>query len=92
MNLLFWDTDRMVTADDEARCPRALRRPELSASWLRWLVFKLMGFVMTALAVSLGAAFWFDLLGRLVNLRATGARPAATARPAPPAATAPAGK
>jgi hypothetical protein len=37
---------------------------------------------MTALAVSLGAPFWFDLLGRLVNLRATGARPSKAAKPA----------
>lgn len=75
MNLLFWDTEQLSTADTEARCPRALRQPELSGSWFRWVLFKLMGFVMTALAVSLGAPFWFDLLGRLVNLRATGARP-----------------
>jgi hypothetical protein len=84
MDLLFWDTDHMVTADDEARCPRALRQPELSASWLRWLALKLAGFVMTALAVSLGAPFWFDLLGRLVNLRATGAKPAKSTKPADP--------
>jgi hypothetical protein len=75
MNLLFWDTEQLSTAESEARCPRALRQPEFSGSWLRWVLFKLMGFVMTALAVSLGAPFWFDLLGRLVNLRATGARP-----------------
>jgi len=81
LDLLFWDTDHMVTADNEARSPRALREPELSASWIRWLLFKLMGFVMTALAVSLGAPFWFDLLGRLVNLRATGARPPAAPVP-----------
>lgn len=82
LDLLFWDTEHMVTADSEATSPRALRQPELSASWIRWLVFKLMGFVMTALAVSLGAPFWFDLLGRLVNLRATGARPPPAPRPA----------
>ncbi len=36
---------------------------------------KLLGWFATALAVSLGAPFWFDLLGRLLNLRATGPRP-----------------
>jgi hypothetical protein len=82
MDLLFWDTDHMVTADSEAASPRALRQPELTASWIRWSVFKLMGFIMTALAVSLGAPFWFDLLGRLVNLRATGTRPPPAAKPA----------
>jgi hypothetical protein len=81
MDLLFWDTDHMVTADSVAASPRALRQPELTASWIRWLMFKLMGFLMTALAVSLGAPFWFDLLGRLVNLRATGVRPPAAPVP-----------
>ena len=50
---------------------------------LRWLAFKLLGWLMTALAVSIGAPFWFDLFGRLVNLRATGAKPAPPAKPAP---------
>lgn len=36
---------------------------------------KLLGWFATALAVSLGAPFWFDILGRLLNLRATGPRP-----------------
>jgi hypothetical protein len=58
-----------------------MRQPEWSLSWLRWLGLKLLGCLMTALAVSLGAPFWFDSLGRLVNLRATGARPARAATP-----------
>jgi len=75
MDLLFWDTECLVTADEAASHPRAAYRPEWSLSWARWLVLKIMGCLMTALAVSLGAPFWFDLLGRLVNLRATGATP-----------------
>lgn len=80
LDLLFWDTTGLNrTAQDEASHPRAMRRPEWSVSWLYWLVLKLAGIAMTALAVSLGAPFWFDLLGRLVNLRAAGAKPARTA-------------
>ncbi len=37
----------------------------------------LMGWILTAAAVSLGAPFWFDLLGRVAKLRGTGKRPAA---------------
>lgn len=81
LDLLFWDTECLVTADEAARHPRAARQPEWSMSWARWLVFKILGCLMTALAVSLGAPFWFDLLGRLVNLRATGAKPAMAAKP-----------
>jgi hypothetical protein len=60
-----------------------MRQPEWSSTWLRWLVFKFLGCLMTALAISLGAPFWFDLLGRLVNLRATGAKPAKADKPKP---------
>jgi hypothetical protein len=78
LDLLFWDIDNLATRDNVDEFPRAMREPELSASWLRWFLFKLAGCFMTALAVSLGAPFWFDLLGRLVNLRATGEKPPKT--------------
>jgi hypothetical protein len=35
----------------------------------------LLGWAMTALATMLGAAFWFDLLKRFVNIRAAGPKP-----------------
>ena len=34
-----------------------------------------MGWLMTAFAVTLGAPFWFDLLGKIVALRAAGNPP-----------------
>ena len=34
-----------------------------------------VGWLVTALAISLGAPFWFDLLGKLVQLRETGPKP-----------------
>lgn len=39
------------------------------------MISKILGFILTALAISLGAPFWFDLLKKLVNIRSTGARP-----------------
>lgn len=41
--------------------------PVTRATWLGW--------VLTALAVSLGAQFWFDTLGKVVGLRASGRKP-----------------
>jgi hypothetical protein len=41
----------------------------------RW-VFNLCGWFLTAIAVSLGAPFWFDLINRLVNIRMVGQKPA----------------
>ncbi len=35
-----------------------------------------VGWLTTALLASLGAPFWFELIGRLVNLRGVGAKPA----------------
>lgn len=37
-----------------------------------FLTLKLLGFFITAIAVSLGAPFWFDLLNRFVNIRSAG--------------------
>ena len=41
-------------------------------TWLDWLN-KCVGLALTILAVSLGAPFWFDLLGKIVNIKAVGA-------------------
>lgn len=39
------------------------------------VLLKLLGWTVTALAVSLGAPFWFDLLRKLVNIRSSGNKP-----------------
>lgn len=36
---------------------------------------QLLGWIMTAFAVSLGAQFWFDTLGKVVGLRSSGRKP-----------------
>ncbi|GEM_PF-6079345 len=36
---------------------------------------KILGFFLTAIGISFGASFWFDLLGKLINLRSTGPKP-----------------
>lgn len=36
---------------------------------------KLLGWLVTALAISLGAPFWFDILKKIVNLRGSGTKP-----------------
>jgi hypothetical protein len=35
---------------------------------------RLIGFVLTAFAISLGAPFWFDMLNKLMKLRGTGSK------------------
>lgn len=46
-----------------------------SSAWWLWLGAKVPGLLVTTLAVSLGAPFWFDVLQKFTNVRATGARP-----------------
>jgi hypothetical protein len=36
---------------------------------------KLVGLLITALAISIGSTIWFDILNRVINLRSTGDRP-----------------
>lgn len=43
-----------------------------------WLL-RALGWLLTAMAASFGAPFWFDLIGRLAPLRAAGSKPAADA-------------
>jgi hypothetical protein len=45
------------------------------ASFWEWLT-RPMGWLVTGLAVSLGAPFWFDLLSKFMNLRGAGGKPA----------------
>ena len=51
------------------------------AGWRSWDDFfnrianSLLGCLVTALAISLGAPFWFDLLSKLIKIRGTGSKP-----------------
>ncbi len=44
---------------------------EVPIDTLGWF-YKILGLLLTTIAVSLGAPFWFDLLNKLVNLRGAG--------------------
>jgi hypothetical protein len=44
--------------------------------WMLWvLLLKVFGCVLTGLALSMGAPFWFDLLQKFMNIRGTGPKP-----------------
>ncbi|NOQ25482.1 MAG: hypothetical protein GQ564_08985 [Bacteroidales bacterium] len=44
----------------------------LKNCWSSAFLIKLLGWVLTAMAISLGAPFWFDLLDKIMKLRGTG--------------------
>lgn len=59
--------------------------PILNWGFVTWIAFlwfwcwfcftKLVGWGVTAFALSLGAPFWFDLLSKFINIRGTGTKP-----------------
>lgn len=60
--------------------PGYFESPELSWKFARWTFYKLFGLLVSILAVSMGAPFWFDTLNKFVNLRSTGTRPGETSK------------
>jgi hypothetical protein len=64
-----------IPSQDSSAKPVCLRFSNLPPDLISWLE-KIMGLLMTGLAATQGAPFWFDILGKLVNVRGTGANPA----------------
>lgn len=68
----FSSAARHVDAIQELKLPLGWGRANHPVGW-GWL-FKAAGIALTAIAVTLGAPFWFDLLGKLSQLRGVGQR------------------
>ncbi len=62
---------------ESVKSPLGLGWKNVQWSQVGWydVLTKLLGWIVTALAVSLGAPFWFDLLRKLVNIRNAGQKP-----------------
>lgn len=52
-------------------------RDDLQGAGAYFWLLKLAGWLVTALSITLGAPFWFDLLRKVVNIRSSGDAPAA---------------
>ncbi len=64
----------------QSRAPQPATGNEMKAVYhfspnYSWLVAKFTGLLISILAVSMGAPFWFDVLNRLVDVRLVGKRP-----------------
>lgn len=51
------------------------RQEAAQATWQFPIARRLLGWAITAIAISMGANFWFDLLKKLVNVKASGRAP-----------------
>lgn len=81
--------DTMQTRIESLRSPLGLGWNSNEAKQnLPWWLVKIAGLLVTGIAVTFGAPFWFEILKKLVSIR-PGAKPAESA-PAPPAAPPPA--
>jgi hypothetical protein len=60
------------TSDQKASALRCIPNDKAS------IALKVLGLLLTAIAISLGAPFWFDLLKSFINVRNTGPKPADT--------------
>lgn len=69
-NVLQQMTIKQIDSDGDGK-------PEKTAAWVPvwYQVKRVIGWIVSGLALSMGAAFWFELLNKLVNVRNTGKRP-----------------
>ncbi|MBW4624750.1 MAG: hypothetical protein KME49_04370 [Brasilonema octagenarum HA4186-MV1] len=50
-----------------------------------WLAFKILfGWIVSGLAIAMGAPFWFDVLNKVINVRNSGPKPVAYTKDQPP--------
>jgi hypothetical protein len=95
-----WNACNLRACDPRAAPVPGAPPPPLS---VLYILFAMPGWLLTGLAVSMGAPFWFDLLQKLLRVRAAGVKPnssedraavverAQAAPPAQPGAPAPTG-
>jgi len=64
---------------ESVKSPLGLGWKNVQWNTVTWydVLIKILGWTVTALAISLGAPFWFDLLRKLVNIRSSGNKPEA---------------
>jgi hypothetical protein len=62
--------------------PREKDAAAWGAMWLHVVHDHLLGWLLTALAASLGAPFWFDMLNKIITIRSAGRVPEQKPRPA----------
>lgn len=79
-----WPGPRVVPFAEETDDKKCSGFEECLGWGGRNILYPLLGWLITAFAISLGAPFWFDLLNKFVSIRSS-TKPVATPPAAPPA-------
>jgi hypothetical protein len=69
------DTSLRLLSDTGDEWPGAIWAPGGAQRWLQATRDHAIGWLLTMLAVSMGAPFWFDMLNRVVSVRSAGRAP-----------------
>ncbi|HEV7589746.1 MAG TPA: hypothetical protein VGO40_16645 [Longimicrobium sp.] len=72
---LGWTPGELVHLGVARQAATGKLSPAWPWQWHRSILPKLLGLLITAIAVSLGAPFWFDMLNKIINIRAAGRAP-----------------
>ena len=76
------DTSIRLVADRATdNWPGAIWEPGAVGRWLQAIEQHFIGWILTILAVSLGAPFWFDTLNRIIVIRGAGKAPEEAQKP-----------
>jgi len=78
---VFGPSLRLVRDDATDDWPGPVWAPGGLARWMRAFDQHLLGWLLTVLAISLGAPFWFDTLNRVIAIRSAGRAPEEAPRP-----------
>lgn len=47
--------------------------------WWQAFLLKILGWIISGVAISMGAVFWFDVLSKVINIRNSGKKPPSSA-------------
>ena len=59
----------------QANADMRLGRPEIGKNFWDTVLYHLLGWLITAVAATLGAPFWFDMLNKVMSIRSAGKSP-----------------
>ncbi|CAD5932820.1 hypothetical protein [Planktothrix agardhii] len=81
---LGWDTSNFPTSTMEQFTKQAnVRYPNKWEHWVVGIIKVIFGWLLSAAAIAMGAPFWFELLGKFINVRNAGQVPESTSKDKP---------